>query len=441
MNKIYDSCLIGLGPAGIGFLSSINKNELKNTICFDKGNSNFSNCCHTNSSATCNHCKACEIVSGLGGASRFSNGKLSAYPAGTGLVPFYNSADSLSCSMKYELEQLKNFLDLNMVPVSTKTRSSTYNYFMNNGIEYKYYDVYVFQKADYYAYINSIITNSINAGAHICFNTSVDNIVRNDCQSGSLFSITTSSNGSTHQYLARRIIVATGNIDHNTWLTINAPAPEKTVYSYEIGVRVMVPTDKIDNYLNTHGDLKLKYKQGRTYCVSRNGYVISYSANGVSLLEGYADKDNPSNMTNLAVIIKDYNRTSLDAFLSKYKEEYNGIPIKQSYLDYKNNISSSTITEERFTPVRSGNINIIFPASINKAIIDFIDVVLIKTMKISINDITLVAPELKETVNLDIDNSFRFDNDFYIIGAATGKFRGILQSLCSGIRCAQIVRG
>ena len=37
MSKLYDICLIGLGPAGIGFLSSLDKKILKNSICFVMG--------------------------------------------------------------------------------------------------------------------------------------------------------------------------------------------------------------------------------------------------------------------------------------------------------------------------------------------------------------------------------------------------------------------
>ena len=55
------------------------------------------------------------------------------------------------------------------------------------------------------------------------------------------------------------------------------------------------------------------------------------------------------------------------------------------------------------------------------------------------NHITLVAPELKILRNLQMDKNFEIDSNLFVIGAVTGKFRGILQSFCSGTRCGQLL--
>ena len=70
MSKLYDICLIGLGPAGIGVLSTLGEDVLKNSICFEKGDTNTTCTCYKNSE--CSKCDQCSIVSGVGGASRFS---------------------------------------------------------------------------------------------------------------------------------------------------------------------------------------------------------------------------------------------------------------------------------------------------------------------------------------------------------------------------------
>lgn len=85
------------------------------------------------------------------------------------------------------------------------------------------------------------------------------------------------------------------------------------------------------------------------------------------------------------------------------------------------------------------DINSLFPVDINNAIKDFIKEVLVSAMDVSEDVITLVAPELKILRNLQINRNFELYNRLFIIGAATGKFRGILQSLCSGIRCGQLL--
>ena len=55
--------------------------------------------------------------------------------------------------------------------------------------------------------------------------------------------------------------------------------------------------------------------------------------------------------------------------------------------------------------------------------------------------ITLVAPELKILRNLQLAENFELESNLFIVGAATGKFRGILQSFCSGVRCGQLLVG
>ena len=60
-------------------------------------------------------------------------------------------------------------------------------------------------------------------------------------------------------------------------------------------------------------------------------------------------------------------------------------------------------------------------------------------MGISKDVVVVVAPELKILRNLQLDGNFELDKNLFVIGAATGKFRGILQSFCSGVRCGQLL--
>lgn len=438
MSKVYDVCLIGLGPAGIGFLSSIDATVMSNTICFEKGSVDSICNCHTGE--PCFHCEPCSIVSGLGGASSFSCGKISDYPAGSGMLSFFDSKDSMSTFMKSEIEALKSILRLEKFDISTTKQMQMKTYFLESGIKYKYYDVYEFRKEAYYSHLKRIICNAANKGARIVFNTEVNNISRINSKNGQLYSISIKDKRKESIYMAKKVILATGNVFSNN-STIELLLRNEVGFNYEIGVRVVVLTEKISNYLNTHGDLKLKYKNGRTYCVSRDGYIIAYSINGIMLLEGYTDKTNPTNVTNFAIIFKENNKQDLDSFKSKYYTSFSGIPIKQNYSDYLSNTPSTyTCLNEPFFSAQNGNINNLFSQRINRSISDFIDSVLINTMGLSKEDITLYAPELKETYCYNINKSFQVSTGIYIIGAATGKFRGILQSYCSGILCGKNIR-
>lgn len=438
MSKLYDICLIGLGPAGIGVLSTLGEDVLKNSICFEKGDTNTTCTCYINSE--CSKCDQCSIVSGVGGASRFSCGKVSNFPAGSGLLPFWNSQEgALKNCLNSQIDILKEELALRKVDVSVEDQTKAKMFFKTNDIIYKYYDVYEFKKDRYISYLSKIVYEAQARGLQIDYNTEVINIEKSVYQNQNVYLVTIKDKSGISNLYAQKVIVATGNINSNCRLMQNLTS-KISQSSYELGIRITVPTEKIANILDCHGDLKLKYKNGRTYCVSKNGFIISYSVKGALFLEGYTDNTESSKFTNLAIIIKCDDLNALNVFKEKYTKVYNGIPIKQAYNDYINNKLSDVNFSEKYIPVQQGNIKDIFTDEINNDIIDFIESVLIKTVGVNRDDIIIYAPELKETIKFNINNDFQIDDNLYVVGAATGSFRGILQSMCSGIHCANSLR-
>ena len=401
MSKLYDICLIGLGPAGIGVLSTLGEDVLKNSICFEKGDTNTTCTCYTNSE--CSKCNQCSIVSGVGGASRFSCGKVSNFPAGSGLLPFWNSQEgALKNCLNSQIDILKEELALRKVDVSVEDQTKAKMFFKTNDIIYKYYDVYEFKKDRYISYLSKIVYEAQARGLQIDYNTEVINIEKSVYQNQNVYLVTIKDKSGISNLYAQKVIVATGNINSNCRLMQNLTS-KISQSSYELGIRITVPTEKIANILDCHGDLKLKYKNGRTYCVSKNGFIISYSVNGALFLEGYTDNTESSKFTNLAIIIKCDDLNALNVFKEKYTKVYNGIPIKQAYNDYINNKLSDVNFSEKYIPVQQGNIKDIFTDEINNDIIDFIESVLIKTVGVNRDDVIIYAPELKETIKFNIN--------------------------------------
>ncbi len=439
MNKIYEICVVGLGPAGIGFLSSLSGNELKNTVCFDVGNTSSQCNCHTGVNSTCLKCKHCSIVSGIGGASRFSCGKISNHPAGSGLQFFFDTHDQFVRFMDSQVDSLKKELNLVKIDIAKEKQDDAKLFYSKNAITYKYYDVYEFQKESYIVYLNGLLQDACKAGLHIHYNTEITKIEKGNFQSTPVYLITARSIDSVKMYYAKKVVIATGNVIQNTHMMQEIEKEDQNS-SYEIGIRIVVPSSKIMKSLDVHGDLKLKYKDGRTYCVSRDGFVIAYSVDGSLFLEGYVNNEVSSNMTNFAIIIKSSDKKGLQEFKQAYSNIFHGIPIRQKYLDYQNNNRSVVDYKERYIPVQDGNIRELFSEKINDQIIDFIESVLIDTLTLDRDDIVLLAPELKENHCYAIDKNFRVEKDIYVIGSATGKFRGILQAWCSGRHCSEIIR-
>lgn len=437
MSNIYDVCLIGLGPAGIGLISSLDDKMLKNSICFEKGTIASECIAHVSQNAECSHCDYCNIIYGLGGASRFSCGKVSNFPAGSGLEYFFESKDEIIFSLNEEIQKLSKALHLKKIDVCEETVNDMRAYFKKYDIDYKYYDVYEFERREYLQYINTQVKYAEDAGMKVFFQSDVLKVHKSTKQD--VYDIFVKIDDKIKKYKAKKIVVATGNLSVKN--LIDDIYADDIQATYELGIRISMPTAKIKRFLDCHGDLKLKYKSGRTYCVSKDGYIISYPVNDLLFLEGYTNDINTRNTTNLAVIIKSNSKATFDGLIKKYRENYQGIPIVQKYNDYLHNSVSEINHIEKYTSVQLGNIRELFDDDINLSIIDFVETVLVNALKLPKEDLIIFSPELKVTKNIKIKNDFQIANNVYVIGAATGKFRGILQSLCSGVRCSHFIKG
>lgn len=436
MSEIFDLGIIGMGPAGIGIAMSLRgTSKIKNTVCFERGGYVPNINCPALLQNECCYSNICSVISGVGGASILSSGKISDYPAGSGLVNFFDSEQQLRGLLSEIVSFLTDEIALKKIEIDAETTEHTKLFYGQRNIDYKYYDVYEFDGRNYRGFIQETVQALRNEGLRLFDNAEVIDINRDP---GTLcFCIKVKTPDGEKLFFVRNLVLATGALDIQDRLV--EKMVESATNCFEIGVRVEAPSNVFGNTLSTHGDLKLKFGAGRTYCVTANGKIISYRTGGVHFLEGCMEPSSSTDYTNLAVLIKCDDDKAICDFISQYRERFNGLPVKQRFVDYiKGQISSETI----YTTLTSavwGDINSLFPSDINNAIKEFIKDVLVEAMAIPEDAITLVAPELKILRNLQIAENFELDSNLFIVGAATGKFRGILQSFCSGVRCGQLL--
>lgn len=158
-------------------------------------------------------------------------------------------------------------------------------------------------------------------------------------------------------------------------------------------------------------------------------------------LEGSMEPSEITDYTNLAVLIRCNDDKKIQNFIKRYYKEFRGHPVKQRLVDYINGKVSDNTVNTTLPSAACGDINALLPISINDIIKEFIVNVLIDAMGISKEVVVVVAPELKILRNLQLSENFELDRNLFVIGAATGKFRGILQSFCSGVRCGRLLGG
>ena len=425
-----------MGPAGIGMAMSLGSfGKSSNTVCFERGSHINSTDCYLPTDINCTCTKTCNIISGIGGASTLSNGKLSNYPAGSGLLDFFDSEQQLRELLDNTIHDMENYISINRVEIDTTTISAAESYFKEKGIIYKYYDVYEFNGNDYKEYVQNIVQKLKQEGLSLYENAEITSISRDTI--ANCFCVKAKTMTGEECYYIHNLILATGALDIEN--NISTAILEDISHSFEIGVRIEAPSNAFGNILLSHGDLKLKAHNGRTYCVTQHGSVISYRTGGLHFLEGSCDPTMFTDYSNLAVLIKTDELKQVADFINIFHKKYNGIPIKQRYVDYICQKVSPGKTECSLTGALCGNINDLLPHSINTCIRQFIDDVIIDAMGVSSNAITILAPELKIVNRLELDSDFKYNTNLYIIGAATGRFRGILQAMCSGIRCGQLI--
>lgn len=301
MSEIFELAIIGMGPAGIGVAMSLcGTSKIKNTICFERG-SHVSNInCPALSQDKCCYSNTCSVISGIGGASVLNSGKISDYPAGSGLAYFFDSEQQLRGQLSQTIRMLIDKVGLRKIEIDTEIANRAKLFYEKKNINYKYYDVYEFDGRNYQSFIQETVQELRNNGLRLFDNAEVIDISRNPHTS--CFSIKVNMRNDEQLFFARNLVLATGALDIQDELVEKVVG--LTTNCVEIGTRIEVPSEAFENILSAHGDLKLKFGSGRTYCVTAHGKIISYRTGGMFFLEGCVDPFISTNYTNLAILSK-----------------------------------------------------------------------------------------------------------------------------------------
>lgn len=84
----YDVLIIGAGPSGLFCAYELFQKTNMRIAILDMGRPYMEKKCSLLAKQKCSNCKPCSTLTGEGGSAFFHAGKLSFYPAGSGLVGF-----------------------------------------------------------------------------------------------------------------------------------------------------------------------------------------------------------------------------------------------------------------------------------------------------------------------------------------------------------------
>ena len=352
-----------------------------------------------------------DVSNGIGGAGLFSDGKLSMYPSASklwklrwrDLVQAYNGVRDLLKSVNVELE---DFSEEWIKDTSYEGAHKFYDSKMMNIEQRMKFIFMLYQKI----------------GSE---NILVDSTVSRIEKSNGLYQIEIRCGGKKTTHQSRCLILAGGKHCYQKIMQNSRGfAFNNGKYALEIGVRIECPNDDFDFYAHPQADVKVIEEKDnhsiRTFCCCRDGVVLESSSYDIVSLNGSSNDFGKTGKTNIGVLVKaeesegkNLKKTLGDKF---FKEGTKSMSLKSYMYDntilFGNKVDSMvrSFLEEHFPKMIKGDGILLYP-SIEK---------------------DGFFPELNDILQVPME-------DIWVVGDATGLFRGLLASLVSGILSADCI--
>lgn len=454
-NEVYDVAIIGAGPAGLfTAYELITKNNKLNIILIDHGKSTSNRICPMNQNKIpCVNCNPCGILSGLGGAGTFSDGKLNFIPklGKTDLFKYmsekkaydliddtekifnkFNMDSDIYPSNQEEAEKIKKDVTLKGARLLLIKQKHLGSDKLPNHIK---------------AFEEFLIKNNVKIKPE----TYISDVVNNE----DYYSLVSKN----ETFDAKKVVIAPGRTGAK-WVQEFA---DKYHISYEsqsieIGVRVEVRKEIMEDLCkiiydptifiktNTYGD------EIRTFCTNPGGYVAKENYYGYICVNGHALKDSKSNNTNFAFISK-VNLTKPVTNTREYGESIAKIanvlgdkkPIIQTLKDLKSGRRSEWhridkgYIEPTLKDCVAGDLALVMPYRILTNIIEGLDKLNEIIPGVANDETLLYGPEIKFFSNeITTDNNFKLEgHDIYFVGDGAGKAGNIVAAAATGLVAAR----
>lgn len=418
---MYDVAIIGAGPAGLFCALVLTKSTDIKVVIIDEGNSFEKKSCPFINYFHCAKCKSCSTLSGFGGAAFFNPGKLSLYPAGSGLQAILGGekrckqmySDVINIMVEHGIEISNNY-EISRIPDVP----------IDDSIRIKYYNSHPVTRSKMNQFATSV-QRVLSNRAVLKMNSRVTSIQKNDqwemlLEDGNIIK-------------ARNIAIGTGESGFRWWDMIADQIGVRRYHSkLDIGIRIEFPPNQLEKYWPYHKDLKILTtapdgSELRTYCVLKNGIVVPCYYGDYTVLDGICD--DASMYAGMTI----FNRVD-NSFLGVDKVRYVDRYLKSFYTINTNPQSCSALQflntdiwkqfafdERLYTNLKFGL------QTVSKYL--GIDYKLISKVHVPVIDNLWEKCEVNEYFETTA-------NGIYIMGDATGLARGIMQAAVTGVTVA-----
>ncbi|MBF0241469.1 MAG: FAD-dependent oxidoreductase [Desulfamplus sp.] len=446
----FDVIIVGGGPAGLFAAYHLVEHSHLKVLMIEKGKKPLARQCPNHNLQKCVGCQPCNILSGIGGAGLYSDGKLNFIPrlGKTDLTQFMPMPSAQALIDETETIFTKFGMDGQIYPSNIEEAKEIRKEAKRFGIDLLLIKQKHLGSDNLPKYISDMAAYIESKGMLIHTSEEVYDITLED---GKVTGVVSNK----AQYTADNVILAPGRIGAN-WVGNLAQKHGISVSQrgIEVGVRVEVHNDIMDDLCNIIYDPTFfirttKYDDlTRTFCTNQGGFISLENYKDFVCVNGHAYTGKKSSNTNFAFLSKVV-LTEPVTDNQAYGESIGrlssiiggGKPILQRFGDLKrgrrstwNRIRKGYI-EPTMTNVVCGDIAMALPERILSNLIEGLEALNFVVPGVSNDETLLYAPEIKFfATQIETDNDLETAiKGMYVAGDGPGVAGNIVSAAATGL--------
>ena len=306
MTQQYDVIIVGAGPAGLFAAHYLASHSGLRIALIDRGPLPRQRRCPVNQNQQCIACDPCHILSGIGGAGLFSDGKLNFIPklGQTDLTQFMSQEKANALIEETEAIFSAHGMDGPVYPTHEETARKIRKEARREGIELLLIRQKHLGSDNLPEHIAEMLRGIQERGVEVLSGTEVTDLILDQDE---VRGVVTSEG----ELQAQRVILAPGRLG-SEWMGDLAQRNGIGVSQrgIEVGVRVEVPNDILQDITDIIYDPTFfiqtrKYDdQTRTFCTNFGGFVSQENYQDFVCVNGHAYQDRKSDNANFAFLSK-----------------------------------------------------------------------------------------------------------------------------------------
>jgi hypothetical protein len=446
----YDVIIVGGGPAGLFAAGYLMEHARLKVLLIEKGKDPLKRKCPNHHLQKCAGCDPCNILSGIGGAGLYSDGKLNFIPrlGKTDLTQFMPLSEAQALIDETEAVFTRFNMDGPVYPTDMDAARQIRKDARRFGIDLMLIRQKHLGSDNLPGYIAAMAHHIRAKGLAVKVNETVTDILEQD---GQVTGVVTDK----ATYKAPHVILAPGRVGANWMATVaQKHGINLSQRGIEVGVRVEVHNDIMDDLCNIIYDPTFFIQthtyddQTRTFCTNQGGFISLENYRDFVCVNGHAYSGKKSENTNFAFLSKVI-LTEPVTDNQSYGESIGrlatiiggGKPILQRFGDLKRGRRSTWhrirkgYIEPTMTHVVCGDIAMALPERILSNIIEGLEILNQVVPGVSNDETLLYAPEIKFfATQVETSNHLETKiNGLYVAGDGPGVAGNIVSAAATGL--------